>query len=396
VVNAPGTSLRLRRRLVRELEQRGLIRSARASEALLEVPRELFLPEFAAREGLGAVYRDEAILTKSDASGLPISSSSQPAIMAEMLEQLAVEPGMHVLEIGAGTGYNAALLSVIVGSTGRVVSIEIDDDIARAARTALREGGYRVHVVAGDGRDGYPERAPYDRIIVTASSDAVPKAWFDQLVDGGLIVVPLRIATAGVQAILTLRKAPGKLVTASVVCGGFMPLRSSAAADSTPRPPPRLIASDATTVGPSPPLRQISGEALVSLSPEAKRRLVSVALAEGRSRPLGLRADARSLALYLTLALPAARAVSVSPGWTIGLISRDGRSLAYIESHAHLGKRWISSLTAHGGTAAEQGLCDAIDRWDQRGRPGAEELAITVDYRTGTPKLRRRWRTSLY
>jgi len=392
-VPAARESAKYRRRLVRDLEERGLIRSDRVRDAFLTVPREVFLAEFAAREGLAAVYRDDAIPTKFDVQGFPTSSSSQPAIMAEMLEQLALEPGMRVLEIGAGTGYNAALLAEIVGPSGRVTSIDVDAQVARGARTALRRGGCRVEVVVGDGREGFPEQAPYDRIIITASSDTVPKAWFDQLADGGLLEVPLRLGAAGAQAIPTLRKTPRKLITAAVVCGGFMPLRSADGSNSVPnRRPPCLIASDATANGHTPPLRQISGEALASLSTAAKRRLLSVALTQGRRRALGLRADSGSLALYLTLTLPATRAVSVFPGMTIGLISRDGKSLAYIESRAHAGRRWITSLTAHGDKRAENELARSIYDWDHNGRPGPAQLNIQVDYRDGVDRLRKGWR----
>src|SRR4051794_16053500 len=106
---ARGRSAALRRALVSELEVRGVIRSAAVRSAFLRVPRELFVPERLAEDGLDAVYRDEAIVTKTGPQGMPMSSSSQPSIMAEMLERLLVEPGMRVLEVGAGTGYNAAL-----------------------------------------------------------------------------------------------------------------------------------------------------------------------------------------------------------------------------------------------------------------------------------------------
>ena len=173
-----GKSRKLRRQLVESLAQNGWIRSAPVREAFLAVPRELFVPEFAASHGLEAVYRDEAILTKQAASGLPLSSSSQPAIMALMLEQLQLGEGMSVLEVGAGTGYNAALLSRLVGRSGRVVSVDVDPEVARGARRNLRAGGYRARVVVGDGRDGVASDAPYHRIVVTASSESVPVAWF--------------------------------------------------------------------------------------------------------------------------------------------------------------------------------------------------------------------------
>jgi protein-L-isoaspartate(D-aspartate) O-methyltransferase len=116
--------------------------------------------------------------------------------MAPMLEQLQLEDGMNVLEIGAGTGYNAALLSLLVGRRGRVVSVDVDPEFVSGACLALREGGYKARVVLGDGREGFSDAAPYDR-IVTASSDSVPIAWVEQLNPGGLLEVPLRLSRSG-------------------------------------------------------------------------------------------------------------------------------------------------------------------------------------------------------
>src|SRR5215207_6665082 len=163
-----------------------------------------------------------------------------------MLEQLQLEEGMNVLEVGAGTGYNAALLSLLVGSRGRVVSVDVDPELARGARRALRVGGYRLRVVAGDGRAGFAERAPYDRIIVTASSDSVPPAWFDQLQPSGLLEVPLRHSATGAQAIPLLRKTPGGFHSATVLAGGFMPLRAAGEDAAAALKQPTLLASDAT------------------------------------------------------------------------------------------------------------------------------------------------------
>jgi protein-L-isoaspartate(D-aspartate) O-methyltransferase len=183
----------LRHRLVQVLEEAGVLETTAIARAFRSVPRELFLPRVAAEKGLEAVYRDEAIPTKFDAAGSAVSSSSQPTVMAAMLSRLELQPGLRVLEVGAGTGYNAALLSTIVGPSGSVTSVDIDAVVARHARGALRSGGYPVRVVTGDGRDGVRTYAPYDRIIVTASSDRLPAAWVEQLREGGLLEVPLRI-----------------------------------------------------------------------------------------------------------------------------------------------------------------------------------------------------------
>jgi protein-L-isoaspartate(D-aspartate) O-methyltransferase len=181
----------LRRRLVRQLRDKGLLEDKLVRDAFLEVPREHFVPEASMEDA----YEDKAILTKQTPTGLGLSSSSQPGIMAEMLGELRLEPGQRVLEIGAGTGYNAALLQHIVGASGQVTTIDIDPETARRARRALKGSG--VKVVTGDGREGHARGSPYDRIIVTASATEIPRSWLEQLVPGGLVEVPAAFARRG-------------------------------------------------------------------------------------------------------------------------------------------------------------------------------------------------------
>jgi protein-L-isoaspartate(D-aspartate) O-methyltransferase len=121
----------------------------------------------------------------------PSSSCSQPSIVADMLEVLDVRPGQSVLEIGTGTGWNAALLSRCVGEHGRVVTIEVDPRLAQDARRALTNAGYDPLVITGDGLAGYSAGAPYDRVISTASiREVVPRAWLDQLRPTSRLVTP--------------------------------------------------------------------------------------------------------------------------------------------------------------------------------------------------------------
>ncbi|WP_131739379.1 methyltransferase domain-containing protein [Actinomadura roseirufa] len=117
------------------------------------------------------------------------SSSSSPRIMARMIDTLELAPGMRVLEIGTGTGYNAAVLAFLLG-VDQVTSIEIDPEVAEQARTALGKSGWPVQVITGDGEAGYPPGAPYDRIIVTAAAHTVPYAWVEQTRPGGMLLVP--------------------------------------------------------------------------------------------------------------------------------------------------------------------------------------------------------------
>jgi protein-L-isoaspartate O-methyltransferase len=117
------------------------------------------------------------------------SSASQPNVVAGMLDALDVQPGMRVLEIGTGTGYNAALLAHRLGSAA-VTSVEIDPDLAEQARRALTTSGYPLAVTTADGARGYPPHAPYDRIMATAAVHQVPYPWIAQTRPGGKILTP--------------------------------------------------------------------------------------------------------------------------------------------------------------------------------------------------------------
>ncbi len=211
---------RLHDNYVEDLKGKGAIQAPRVEEAFRAVPRHLFLPEIPAER----VYRDESILTKRQ-DGQLVSSSSQPAMMAIMLEQLDLQPGHHVLEIGAGTGYNAGLMAHIVGDFGRVTTIDIDEDLAEGARNRLSVAGLdAVTVVCRDGGLGYPEHAPYDRIVLTVAAWDIVPAWWDQLKPGGRLVLPLDVR-GGVQKSVAFDKIGDHLESASVKDCGFMPLR---------------------------------------------------------------------------------------------------------------------------------------------------------------------------
>lgn len=165
--------------------------------AFREVPREHFLPKLTPEE----VYVDQAIVTKSTPSGIAVSSSSQPSMMLQMLKQLQLGPGHNVLEIGTGTGYNAAIMKHIVGPTGKVTTIEIDADIAQQAERNLQKAhALDVKVVNNDGAQGYAPRAAYDRIICTAGIWDVPKIWINQLKSRGILVTPIQMGGAQVSA----------------------------------------------------------------------------------------------------------------------------------------------------------------------------------------------------
>ena len=179
----------LRNSLVDYIREAGHLHSRSIERALRRVPRHLFVPQASLQDA----YANKAIIIKPGSEGgRPTSCASQPTVMAMMLGQLDAHPGERVLEIGAGTGYNAALLADLVGQTGQVTTIDIHPDVSGQAQLRLEETGYgRVHVVTGDGALGASDHAPYDRIIVTVGPWDLPPAWFHQLAPGGRLVVPL-------------------------------------------------------------------------------------------------------------------------------------------------------------------------------------------------------------
>lgn len=209
----------LRHALVERMKRKGLLNVAAVEAAFQAVDRHLFLPHLTAEQA----YKDEAIPTKRIQHEV-VSSSSQPSMMAIMLEQLDLHPGQHVLEIGAGTGYNAALIAHIVGPTGRVTTIDIDDDIVRDARRHLNKAGFpAVHVSCADGGYGYVAHAPYDRIILTVGAWDILPAWQHQLCPTGRLVLPLSFY--GLQKATALVRQANHLISTALYDCGFMRLR---------------------------------------------------------------------------------------------------------------------------------------------------------------------------
>jgi protein-L-isoaspartate(D-aspartate) O-methyltransferase len=225
--STPDDANILNQKLVDQLKWKGCLTSPEVEAAFRAVPRHLFLPNVPLKE----VYQDEAIATKM-LDGQFVSSSSQPAIMAIMLEQLQLEAGQRILEIGAGTGYNAALMAHIVGDSGQVVTIDIDEDLVESTRDHLASAGYtNVRVVCADGAEGYAEFAPYDRIILTVNASDIAPAWQNQLKANGRLLLPLSLR--GPQVSTVFEKEQDHLVSTSLKACGFVNLRGSLAEQDT-------------------------------------------------------------------------------------------------------------------------------------------------------------------
>ncbi|MFB7906401.1 methyltransferase domain-containing protein [Kitasatospora sp. NPDC056076] len=190
----------LRQSLARLLSEAG--HGKQWTDAVAQVPRHTFVPTYFYQDGgqwaevtsaspgyLEAVYANRALTTQIKEDE-PTSSSSEPGLMLTMLDALDAEPGHRVLEVGTGTGYNAALLSQVLGDT-QVTTVDVDPELTTDAERRLNQAGFRPSVLTGDGALGAPQRAPFDRIIATCGMQSVPPAWVEQAADGAVMIIPI-------------------------------------------------------------------------------------------------------------------------------------------------------------------------------------------------------------
>lgn len=338
--------------------------AASASEPVLDafarVPRHLFLPGVP----LDAVYADDAVVTR-DEGGVPTSSSSQPSLMARMLEQLDVRPGQRVLEVGTGTGYNAAILAAMGAA---VTTVELQPEVAAAAVGHLRAAGIgaeEVRVVTGDG--AVPPGGPYDRVIVTAGCWSLSAPLLEALTVGGVLVAPLRIN--GVELVLPLRREGSLLRGAGGIPCGFMPLRGD---DERPWRWPLGGGGFAT--------------ADADLGDEGRGALDRLLATPGRKLdgdPLELRDDEQVLDAALWLALQGDPLIGLMrptgegrPAWTVALDVLPA-SLLVIELAARFDR--VRGAVLHGGEGALRTCRAAVAAWRAAGAPGPAKLEVTVE-----------------
>jgi methyltransferase of ATP-grasp peptide maturase system len=249
--------------LVDELTAKGTLSSPAWQRAVAQVPRHELVPSYyeytsqgwrmadtASPQGrerwLGRVYSNAALFILPEGR----SSSSMPSLMTRMLEALDIRDGHKVLEIGTGSGYNAALLCHRLGDD-RVFSVELEPGLVELARARLAALGYRPTLVTGDGAEGLAEYAPYDRIIVTCSVRAVPWVWVRQVRVGGLLLVDVKPRPVAGNLVLLRRYADRAEGRFDARYGSFMAMREAndaAPADDPPRPQrDRSLADQRTT-----------------------------------------------------------------------------------------------------------------------------------------------------
>lgn len=356
----------LRQALVQSLKQKGELTDPLIEAAFLAVPRHAFLPDIP----LEQAYADDAVPVKRDPDGSVVSSASQPTMIAMMLRQLRLSAGDNVLEIGAGTGYNAALMQHIVGDEGTVTTLELDNDMVQMAEANLQRisSGNQVRVVHADGAAGYAPRASYDRIIATVGIWDIPAAWVRQLKPKGIIVAPLWIETGQVSAAFTIQADETLYSVHNLPCG-FIQLRGVSAGPTVIR---RVGSSSLVLI--SNEVNMIDMAALHSLlSEDVEQGLLDIRLKPGEY--------SMGFLPYLALNVPRG---TIFVAYTI---TTNGQSYG-ISGHGFgllgAGSACFVPLEGHGETHifgamdTLMALQEALAAWDQAGRPGSKEIRLRL------------------
>jgi protein-L-isoaspartate(D-aspartate) O-methyltransferase len=349
----------------------------RLRAAIVGVPRHLFFHRYTLEEGgpvqaigptpeqLALVYSDRGFgHVAPDGSALP-STNSVPSFMMRLLASLDLQAGQRVLEIGSGSGWLVALMSRLVAPHGHAVGIEIIESLAAESRTSLAAAGIGdVEIHHADGGDGHVELAPYDRIIVTASTYDVPRAWREQLRDGGRIVVPLADPSGARCDVVLLARDGDALVKRGAVVGDFVPFTGVAAREN-----PRVLAL-ADVAGWSKAPRPCTRHAL---------RFGAGTRHEHGFATIGF---CRFLARRDPRYIVAAKSDDHHARW-FGLASPDGTSIAVCDPHG---------LTGYGTPDTTHALLEHYALWCRLGMPtpDAFDLRVTSSAIT-TPPDDRTW-----
>jgi protein-L-isoaspartate(D-aspartate) O-methyltransferase len=358
--------------LVARLKRRGALDNAAIEAALLALPRERFVSGVS----LKTVYSDLSVPFLGGSSGMAEIASTQPSVTTRMLQQLRLAPGHNVLQIGAGSGYTAALIAHIVGDTGRVTAVEIDPATTQSALDNLQRVQMgRVLVVGADAAQGYAPRANYDRILANAAVWDIPPAWVQQLKPDGILVAPLWLGALQYSAAFRLQP-DGSLLSDDLFPTDFIPLRGNAAG---PRTDVRIGGSSLHLTGDTSAIDSAALHVLMSEMGDI----------DYLSPPLTGVARKRSFLAYMMLHLP--------PENTFCLYTFEGSQLPYGMQRAgfavlrrgsaafvSLGGDFRSNI--FGGSDAFIAAHEAFSAWRAAGMPGDERLRVRLTHPNLTPQ----------
>ncbi|MFD7065192.1 methyltransferase, FxLD system [Streptomyces sp. NPDC059906] len=363
--------IELREALAQRLVDSGHLHSKAATDAFRTTDRHAFLPGV----DLESAYKEDAVPIKHDEHGEMISCISAPSIVATQLEQLGAQPGHKVLEAGAATGYNAALLGKIVSPGGQVWTLDVHQDLVAGASRHLAEAGVdNATAVMADGAAGLAEHAPYDRIIFTVGAGDVPVKILGQLVPGGRLVLPMRIR-GSISRSFAFERDGETWKTVSCEMATFIPLRKG-------------VCDDVYTLVP------MAGEGNVRLETfseqDVDRDTLRTVLDQQQTKiytGVKFRQGSAWEWLYLYLACVLPNGLSRLPGqrprftphfgWG-SMAALDGGSLAYLtirEGEGDKGRYWEIGVIAlgEGGAGLAERVVDEIRAWDANGGNDAPE-----------------------
>jgi len=349
----------------------------RMRHAVAATPRHRFVHRFRVGDGplqdldaepdhtFPAVYSDQVMRHVDEAGELLPSSNSQPSYVLWLLHLLGLEPGQAVLEIGSGSAWLAAVMGRLVGPAGKVIGIELIPALAQQSRTDLEGLGIgNVEIVVGDGAQGHAAGAPYDRAMITAGTWDLPAVLFDQVMDGGRILVPVELRDGSGCEVTVLRRQGAVLVAEQAVPGWFVP----------------LLGPGQDRGGAYRPLDTLPFWNAVRGKPS-----VRCGLSLGALPGSGLASNAAQFRGFLGRTEPgmAVFTAGVDAGWApwrpalpssrpippFGLVDEADRSVALWNA---------GELVGYGGRAAAVRLARAYARWAEFGLPGTGAFGLEI------------------
>ncbi|MET8160343.1 methyltransferase, FxLD system [Sphaerisporangium sp. NPDC005289] len=353
----------LRNAMVDKFTGSGHLRTPAIIDAFREVERHHFIPE----ADIAAAYVDDAVSVKHGHDGEMISCISAPSIVATQLEQLGAQPGDKVLEAGAATGYNAALLGRLVTPGGHVWTVDVDTDLVNTAAKHLdAAGASNVTVMLADGAAGLPEYAPFDRIQFTVGAGDIPLPVLDQLAPDGRLVIPMRIR-GSISRSFAFERDGGTWKTVSCEMASFVPLRKGVCDD---------VRTVVTMTGEGDVRLETYSEQLVDR--EAMRTVLD-ALSHKQYTGVKFRQGSAWEWVYLWLACVLPNGLSRMPGRRPGfaphfgwgsMAALDGDSLAYLtvrEGEDSDGRFWEIGVIGHGPRAASlaEHVVTEVQEWNR-------------------------------